>query len=75
MTEEELNLLIAHAHRRIEQLQHQLAEQQAMEGLRMEKSLHKQQLEDLRLADDRVGREMTHLKAQFEVEKKRMVGS
>ena len=31
LTEDELNSLIAHAHRRIEQLQKQLAEQIAME--------------------------------------------
>ena len=31
MTEDELNSLIAHAHRRIEQIQKQLIEQQALE--------------------------------------------
>jgi coenzyme F420-reducing hydrogenase delta subunit len=35
LTEDELNSLIAHAHRRIEQLQKQLAEQIALEQVRV----------------------------------------
>ena len=46
LTEEELNALIAHAHRRVEQLQRQLAEQMAMETQRLEKALLQQKSED-----------------------------
>ena len=49
--------------------------QEAMEATRVLKAVRSQQLEDMRLADNRVGREITHLKAQFELEKRRMVSS
>lgn len=44
-TEEELNTLIAHAHRRIEQLQKQLALQQSSERQRFQQSMDKQRQE------------------------------
>lgn len=58
MTEEELNALIAHAHRRIEQLQRQLAAQQTLERQRGDEALkHQQELDDVlaseHLADER----------------------
>lgn len=71
LTEEELNALIAHAHRRIEQLQRQLAEQMAMEALRVEKALKQQQLEDAKLALQQVGAEGERLKEEFLVEKEK----
>jgi mitofilin len=42
LTEDELNSLIAHAHRRIEQLQKQLAEQIALEQVRIQQSMEQQ---------------------------------
>jgi mitofilin len=72
MTTEELNSLIAHAHRRIEQLQKQLAEQQALEKLRMQTSLDKKQEEDEKIADGRVGREQEKLLAEFDIEKQKL---
>ncbi|XP_078587199.1 MICOS complex subunit MIC60-like isoform X19 [Branchiostoma floridae x Branchiostoma japonicum] len=46
LSEDELNSLIAHAHRRIEQLQSQLAEQQLLEKSRMDDALARQRTED-----------------------------
>ncbi|XP_078668586.1 MICOS complex subunit MIC60-like isoform X2 [Branchiostoma floridae x Branchiostoma belcheri] len=46
LSEDELNSLIAHAHRRIEQLQSQLAEQQLLEKSRMDDALGRQRAED-----------------------------
>ncbi len=73
MTEDELNSLIAHAHRRIEQLQRHLAEQQALEQARMQTALEKQQEADEKIAQNDVQREQERLLAQFEVEKQRLV--
>lgn len=73
LTEEELNALIAHAHRRIEQLQRQLAEQMAMEAQRLEKSLLQQQSEDEQLAMQKVAAEAERLREEFLIEKERWV--
>ena len=73
LTEEELNALIAHAHRRIEQLQRQLAEQMAMETQRLEKALTQQQSEDEQLATQKVASEVERLKEEFLVEKEKWV--
>ena len=75
LTEEELNSLIAHAHRRIEQLQRQLAEQQALEQLRTSSALDSQQKEDEKLAERKVAMEGERLRAQFDMEKQKMVGA
>jgi len=72
LSEDELNSLIAHAHRRIEQLQRQIAEQQALEQTRLEAALTRQQEEDEKLGDKRVQREQEKLKAQFEIEKEKL---
>nr|KAG5693707.1 hypothetical protein BaRGS_008349 [Batillaria attramentaria] len=69
LTEEELNALIAHAHRRIEQLQKQLAEQMAMESERMDRALERQKMEDEKLAVQRVNAEAERLKEIFSLEK------
>lgn len=71
LTEEELNTLIAHAHRRIEQLQRQLAEQIAMESQRIEKSLEQQKCEDEKLCNERICCEIDRVKAEFCLEKER----
>ena len=73
MTEDELNSLIAHAHRRIEQLQRQLAEQQALEQQRLQVALERQQQEDDKIADSRVKREQAKLQGEFELEKVKLV--
>lgn len=71
LTEEELNSLIAHAHRRIEQLQKQLAEQIALEQQRIQQALEQQIQEDDRLSDQRVANEQQRLKNEFLIQKEK----
>lgn len=71
LTEDELNSLIAHAHRRIEQLQKQLAEQIAMEQQRIEKALEEKGYEDEKLADNRLAMERDKLQAEIELSKEK----
>lgn len=49
MTEEELNALIGHAHKRIDQLQNRLAEQEALEEVRITAAVDRQKEEDITL--------------------------
>ncbi|KAK6185608.1 hypothetical protein SNE40_007805 [Patella caerulea] len=69
LSEDELNSLIAHAHRRIDQLQKQLAEQLAHESQRIDKALQIQRVEDEKIAQTRVGLERQRLRDQFSLEK------
>ncbi|ESO86545.1 hypothetical protein LOTGIDRAFT_128909, partial [Lottia gigantea] len=71
LTEDELNSMIAHAHRRIEQLQKQLAEQLAVESQKIEKALEFQRNEDEKLIQNRVNVERQRLREQFKLEKER----
>lgn len=73
MTETELNSLIAHAHRRIDQLQKLLAEQQVMEQQRIEKSLERQKEEDSKLAEEMLSREKDRWVADLEIVKQHWV--
>ena len=70
---EELNLLIAHAHRRIDQLQCQLAEYQSLEQLHIQGALNKQKEEDERLAQEMVKAERFRLDAAHSLDKERWV--
>ncbi|CAL1533798.1 unnamed protein product [Lymnaea stagnalis] len=72
LTEDELNALIAHAHRRIEQLQRQIAEQLAMERQRLSVALEAQRQEDLHITDSAVAEERSRLQEEFDVEKQKM---
>lgn len=73
LSEDELNALIAHAHRRIEQLQKQIAEQLAMERQRLSASLEAQRLEDLKITDATVAEERMRLQQEFDFEKQKLV--
>lgn len=73
LTEEELNALIAHAHRRIEQLQKQIAEQLAMERQRLGAALEAQRQEDLKIANAAVAEERQRLREEFEADKSKLV--
>ncbi|XP_055881014.1 MICOS complex subunit MIC60-like isoform X2 [Biomphalaria glabrata] len=72
LTEDELNALIAHAHRRIEQLQKQIAEQLAMERQRLSLALEAQRQEDLKITKAAVAEEHLRLQEEFDVEKQKM---
>lgn len=73
MTEEDLNALIAHAHRRIEQLQRQLAEQLTLERQRVDAALDRQRQEDERLTESRLEEERRLFTDQLAVEKSKWV--
>lgn len=75
LTEEELNALIAHAHRRIEQLQRTLAEQVAMEAKRIQDALEQQKKEEDLLTTKLVMIENERLKDTFAMEKQNWVSS
>ncbi|XP_066278161.1 MICOS complex subunit MIC60-like isoform X2 [Branchiostoma lanceolatum] len=65
LSEDELNSLIAHAHRRIEQLQSQLAEQQLLEKSRMDDALARQRTEDEKEALALLKRELERQKQEL----------
>jgi hypothetical protein len=69
LTEEELNSLIAHAHQQIEQLQHQLAEQQALGQKHLDDAIEKQRKEDEHLTNQVLEVELQKQKSQFEIQK------
>lgn len=73
LTEEELNSLIAHAYRRIEQLQKQLVSNQEAEQERLNQALQRQREEDDRLAAERLAREREHLAASVNVTRHKWV--
>ena len=74
LSEEELNALIAHAHKRIDQLQRQLAEQQALEKLRLEEALFRQKEEDAALHYVSINQEKDLWKNELDIIKSRWVG-
>ncbi|XP_013785078.1 MICOS complex subunit MIC60-like [Limulus polyphemus] len=67
LTEEELNFLIAHAHRRVEQLQRRLAKQMVTEQERIQKAMEKQQEEDSKVTDARVSVELANQQRELEI--------
>ncbi|XP_021356009.1 MICOS complex subunit Mic60-like isoform X1 [Mizuhopecten yessoensis] len=69
LSEEELNLLIGHAHGRIEQLQLQLAEQIAMEKQRLQAAIDYQKREDDHVANLSMNNALEKLQQQFAMEK------
>jgi len=72
LSEDELNALIAHAHRRIEQLQKQLAEQMSMERQRLTQALELQKSEDVENTLATVADQQLRLQNEFEAEKHKM---
>lgn len=73
LSEDELNSLIAHAHRRIEQLQNQIGEHQKSEQQRLLAALQQQKEEDEKLAAEQIEREHERSKADIGVVKRRWV--
>jgi len=65
LTTPELNSLIGHAHRRVDQLQHELVEQTAMEPLRFEAAIENQRAKDERLTDESIAQERQRFAAEI----------
>jgi hypothetical protein len=75
LSEDALNLLAAHAHRRIEQLQRQIAEHDKAEKERLIVALARLSIENERLEAEQLEREREHLEANLHVEEQKWVSS
>ncbi|KAM4804932.1 MICOS complex subunit MIC60 isoform X5 [Urocitellus parryii] len=70
---DDLNSLIAHAHRRIDQLNRELAEQKATEKQHIALALEKQKLEEKRAFDSAVAKALEHHRSEVQAEQDRKV--
>ncbi|KFV01235.1 Mitochondrial inner membrane protein, partial [Pterocles gutturalis] len=73
LSTDDLNSLIAHAHRRIDQLNKELAEQRVREQQHIELALEKQKLEDKKSFEAAVAKALEHHKSEIEVEQEKKV--
>ena len=73
LSEDELNSLIAHAHRRIEQLQKQIADHREAERHRQQSAVEQQKKENDRLSKERVERERDHFKSDLNLTRQKWV--
>ncbi|NXT21201.1 MIC60 protein, partial [Syrrhaptes paradoxus] len=73
LSTDDLNSLIAHAHRRIDQLNRELAEQRVREQQHIELALEKQKLEDKKSFEAAVAKALEHHKSEIEVEQEKKV--
>uniref|UniRef100_A0A3Q0T9F6 MICOS complex subunit MIC60 n=1 Tax=Amphilophus citrinellus TaxID=61819 RepID=A0A3Q0T9F6_AMPCI len=72
LSTDDLNSLIAHAHRRIDQLNRELAEQKVREQIHIDAALEQQKLEDKKALEKSVSTALQHVReeARLEQEKK-----
>ncbi|KAM5318032.1 MICOS complex subunit MIC60 isoform 7-T7 [Glossophaga mutica] len=73
LSTDDLNSLVAHAHRRIDQLNRELAEQKAKEKQHIALALEKQKLEEKRAFDSAVAKALEHHRNEIEAEQDRKV--
>uniref|UniRef100_A0A8C6DUF1 MICOS complex subunit MIC60 n=1 Tax=Moschus moschiferus TaxID=68415 RepID=A0A8C6DUF1_MOSMO len=73
LSADDLNALIAHAHRRIDQLNRALAEQKATEKQHIALALEKQKLEEKRAFDSAVAKALEHHRSEIQAEQDRKV--
>ncbi|KGL91261.1 Mitochondrial inner membrane protein, partial [Charadrius vociferus] len=73
LSTDDLNSLIAHAHRRIDQLNKELAEQRVREQQHIETALEKQKLEDKKAFEAAVAKALEHHKSEIEIEQEKKV--
>ncbi|NXR53647.1 MIC60 protein, partial [Hippolais icterina] len=73
LSTDDLNSLIAHAHRRIDQLNKELAEQRVREQQHIESALEKQKLEDKRAFEAAVAKALERHKNEIEREQEKKV--
>ncbi|XP_045139802.1 MICOS complex subunit MIC60 isoform X1 [Echinops telfairi] len=73
LSTDDLNSLIAHAHRRIDQLNRELAEQKAAEKQHIELALEKQKLEEKQALDSAVAKALEHHRSEIVSEQDRKV--
>ncbi|XP_058506357.1 MICOS complex subunit MIC60 isoform X2 [Solea solea] len=68
---DDLNALIAHAHRRIDQLNRELAEQRVREQIHIDAALEQQKQEDQKALDKAVNTGLQHVKEEARLEQER----
>ncbi|XP_072262711.1 MICOS complex subunit MIC60 isoform X2 [Pyxicephalus adspersus] len=73
LSTEDLNSLIAHAHRRIDQLHKQLAEYRVREQQHIEAALEKQKLEDKQALESAVTKALEHYRSEIHLEQEKKV--
>ncbi|XP_054028210.1 MICOS complex subunit MIC60 isoform X4 [Dryobates pubescens] len=73
LSPDDLSSLVAHAHRRIEQLSRQLAEQQVRQQQRVEAALQQQKLEDRKALEAAVAKALEHHRSQIDLEQEKKV--
>nr|XP_011712153.1 MICOS complex subunit MIC60 isoform X3 [Macaca nemestrina] len=73
LSTDDLNSLIAHAHRRIDQLNRELAEQKATEKQHITLALEKQKLEEKRAFDSAVAKALEHHRSEMQAEQDRKI--
>jgi len=71
LTEDELNMFITHAYRKVLFLQQELAKQQTLEQERFKKALEKQRLETQMVATEKIESELERQKRDLELEHER----
>lgn len=71
LSADDLNALIAHAHRRIDQLNRELAEQRVREQIHIDAALEQQKLEDQKTLEKAVGTALQHVKEEARLEQER----
>lgn len=75
LTEEELNMFITHAYRKVLFLQQEVAKQQTLEAERFKKALDKQRMETEDLASKHVQGELERQAREFEVEQEKKMAA
>ncbi|CAO2605378.1 MICOS complex subunit Mic60, partial [Lemmus lemmus] len=73
LSTDDLNSLIAHAHRRIDQLNRELAQQRATEKQHIELALERQKLEEKRAFDSAVAKALERHRGEIQAEQDRKV--
>nr|XP_003222422.1 PREDICTED: MICOS complex subunit MIC60 isoform X1 [Anolis carolinensis] len=73
LTADDLNSLIAHAHRRIDQLNKELVELRVREKQHIEVALEKQKLEDKKAFESAVAKALEHHKNEIQIEQEKKV--
>ncbi|XP_071413105.1 MICOS complex subunit MIC60 isoform X3 [Pithys albifrons albifrons] len=73
LSTDDLNSLIAHAHRRIDQLSRELAEQRVREQQHIETALEKQKLEDKKAFEAAVAKALERHKSEIELEQEKKI--
>uniref|UniRef100_A0A8C4DVI0 MICOS complex subunit MIC60 n=1 Tax=Dicentrarchus labrax TaxID=13489 RepID=A0A8C4DVI0_DICLA len=71
LSSDDLNALIAHAHRRIDQLNRELAEQRVREQIHIDAALEQQKLEDQKALEKAVSTALQHIKEEARLEQER----